>query len=97
MTCNDPEVTIFEEYPYASTPDIEINCICQGAALVEINCRANRVGKIPSIENYNKQIEKDGDKLKLNLQVSITVRFKENLLQLAVYIVICLFFHCQKT
>lgn len=38
MTCNDPEMTIFEEYTYASTPDIEINCICQGAGLVKINC-----------------------------------------------------------
>ena len=38
MTCNDPEMTIFEEYTDASTPDIEINCICQGAGLVKINC-----------------------------------------------------------
>ena len=65
MTRYDPEMTIFKECTYASTPDIEINCICQGAGLVEINCRATRFGKIPRIENYNKQTEKDGDKLKL--------------------------------
>ena len=47
------------------TPDMEINCNCHGADLVEIKCLATLIGKIPSIENYSKHIEKDGDKLKL--------------------------------
>ena len=62
MTYNDPGMTVFEEYPYLSaTPDMEINCNCHGADLVEIKCPATLFGKIPSIENYNKHIEKDGD------------------------------------
>ena len=66
MTYNDPGMTVFEEYPYLSvTPDIEINCNCHGAGLVEVKCPATLIGKILSIENYNKHIEKDGDKLKL--------------------------------
>ena len=44
---------------------MEINCNCHGADLVEIKCLATLIGKIPSIENYSKHIEKDGDKLKL--------------------------------
>ena len=47
------------------TPDMEINCNCHGADLVEIKCLATLIGKIPSIENYSKHIEKDGNKLKL--------------------------------
>ena len=66
MTYNDPGMTVFEEYPYLSViPDIEINCNCHGAGLVEVKCPATLIGKILSIENYNKHIEKDGDKLKL--------------------------------
>ena len=66
MTYNDPGMTVFEEYPYLSaTPDMEINCNCHGADLVEIKCPATLIGKIPSIENYSKHIEKDGDKLNL--------------------------------
>ena len=38
---------------------------CHGAGSVEIKCPATVIGKIPSIENYNKHIEKDGDKLQL--------------------------------
>ena len=44
---------------------MEINCNCHGAGLVEIKYPATLIGKILSIENYSKQIEKDGDKLKL--------------------------------
>ena len=44
---------------------MEINCNCHGAGLVEIKCPATLIGKTPSIENYSKHIEKDGDKLKL--------------------------------
>ena len=44
---------------------MEINCNCHGAGLVEIKCPATLIGKIPSIENYSKHIEKDGDKLQL--------------------------------
>ena len=66
MAYNDPEMTVFEEYPYFSaTPDMEINCNCHGAGLVEIKCTATLIGKIPSIKNYSKHIEKDTDKLKL--------------------------------
>ena len=66
MTYNDPGMTVFEEYPHlAATPDMEINCNCRGADLVEIKCPATLIGKIPSIENYSKHIEKDGEKLKL--------------------------------
>ena len=57
---------VFEEYPYLSaTPDMEINCNCHGAGSVEIKCPATVIGKILSIENYNKHIQKDGDKLQL--------------------------------
>ena len=66
MAYNDPGMAVFEEYPYLSaTRDMEINCNCHGAGLVEIKCPATLIGKIPSIENYSKHIEKDGDKLKL--------------------------------
>ena len=66
MTYNDPGMTVFEEYPYLSaTLDMEINCNCHGAGLVEIKCPATLIGKIPSIENYSKHIEKDGNKLQL--------------------------------
>ena len=66
MAYNDPEMTVFEEYPYFSaTPDMEINCNCHGAGLVEIKCTATLICKIPSIKNYSKHIEKDADKLKL--------------------------------
>ena len=64
MAYNDPGMTVFEEYPYFSaTTDMEINCISHGAGLVEIKCTATLIGKIPSIENYSKHIEKDADKL----------------------------------
>ena len=66
MTYNDPGMTVFEEYPYLSAaPDMEINCNCHGAGLVEIKYPETLIGKIPSIENYSKHIEKDGDRLKL--------------------------------
>ena len=66
MIYTDPGMTVFEEYLYLSaTPDMEINCNCHGAGLVEIKCLSTLKGKIPSIENYSKHIEKDGDKLKL--------------------------------
>ena len=66
MTYNDPGMTVFEECSYLSaTPNMESNCNCHGAGLVEIKCPAALTGKIPSIENYSKHIEKDGDKLKL--------------------------------
>ena len=66
MTYNNPGMTVFEEYPYLSaTPDMEINYNCHGPGLVEIKCPATLTGKIPSIENYSKHIEKDGDKLQL--------------------------------
>ena len=66
MTYNDPGMTVFEEYTdLFATPDMEINCNCHGAGLVEIKYPATLIGKILSIENYSKQIEKDGDKLKL--------------------------------
>ena len=44
---------------------MEINCNCHGAGLVDIRCPVTLIGKIQSIENYSKHIEKDGDKLKL--------------------------------
>ena len=57
MTYSDPGITVFEEYPYVSaTPDMEINCNCHGAGLVQTKCPANLIGKIPSIENYSKHI-----------------------------------------
>ena len=66
MIYNDPGITAFEEYLFLSaTPDMEINCNCHGAGLVEIKCLSTLKGKIPSIENYSKHIEKDGNKLKL--------------------------------
>ena len=66
MTYNNPGMTVFEEYSYLSaTPDMEINCNCHGAGLVEIKCPATLIGKKPRIENYSKHIEKDGDKLQL--------------------------------
>ena len=66
MTYNDPGMTVFEEYTdLSATPDMEINCNCHGAGLVEIKCLSTLKGKIPSIENYSKHIEKDGNKLKL--------------------------------
>ena len=49
----------------AATPDMEINCNCHGAGLVERKCPATLIGKIRSIENYSQHIEKDGEKLKL--------------------------------
>ena len=59
-------MTVFEEYPYLSaTPDMEINCHCHGAGLVEIKCPATLISKIPSIENCSKHIENNCDKLKL--------------------------------
>ena len=94
MTYNDPGMTVFEEYPYLSaTPNMESNCNCHGAGLVEIKCPATLTGKIPSIENYRKHIEKDGGKLKLK---STSPYYSQSLL-LAVYIVICLFFHFKET
>ena len=57
MTYNNPGMT--------ATPDMEINCNCHDAGLVEIKCPATPMGKIPSIENYSKHIEKDDDKLQL--------------------------------
>ena len=98
MTYNGPGMTVFEEYPYLSaTPGMEINCNCHGAGLVEIKCPTTIIDKIPSIENYSTHIEKDGDNLKLKTTSSITGRFKGNLLHLAVYTVICLFFHFKET
>ena len=39
MTYNDPGITVFEEYPYFfTTPDMEINCNCHVAGLVQIKC-----------------------------------------------------------
>ena len=94
MTYNDPGMTVFEEYPYLSaTPNMESNCNCHGAGLVEIKCPATLTGKIPSIENYRKHIEKDDGKLKLK---STSPYYSQSLL-LAVYIVICLFFHFKET
>ena len=66
MTYNDTGMTVLEGYHCLSaTPDMEINCNCHGAGLVEIKCPATLIGTIPSIKNYSKHIEKDGDKLKL--------------------------------
>ena len=66
MSYNDPGMTVFEEYTDLSvTPDMEINCNCHGAGLVEIKYPATLIGKILSVENYSKHIEEDGYKLKL--------------------------------
>ena len=64
MIYDDSGMTVFEEYLYLSAPpDMKINCNCHGSGLVEIKCSSTLMGKIPSIENYSKHIEKDGDKL----------------------------------
>ena len=94
MTYNDPGITVFEECSYLSaTPNMESNCNCHGAGLVEIKCPATLTGKLPSIENYSKHIEKDGGKLKLKS----TSPYYSQSLSLAVYIVICLFFYFKET
>ena len=46
MTYNNPEMTVFEEYPHLSaTPDMEINCNCHDAGLVEVKCPATLIAK----------------------------------------------------
>ena len=80
---------------HSATPNMESNCNCHGAGLVEIKCPATLTGKIPSIENYSKHIEKDGDKLKLK---STSPYCSQSIYcDLFVYIVICLFFYFKET
>ena len=61
LTFADPGMTVMSSHSFISaSPDMEVECICHGKALVEIKCPATLIGLSPSAENYPYLIKIDG-------------------------------------